>query len=173
MEAVSCSVLHRNDEIDSIAVYPRGRVRVGSRQVRLSVAAIVAQLLAASCGASRPQTIVPPQLTVIVGKQQIDTVLNGYQWSAPGLTSVADAANRPAANLPTHHAPAGAAAKVQFPGKQDALDLSEWRNGVYVGQTPLTGITFNLPKQPANYAFEVTVHWGTSYANYDFDVDTR
>jgi hypothetical protein len=62
---------------------------------------------------------------------------------------------------------------LQFSDRPGAVEVAEWRDGVYVGDRPLRGSSFRLPTEPANYTFEITAHWGVDYANYDFDLDVR
>lgn len=115
----------------------------------------------------------PPQASVSIGSQQIQTVVNGYQWSDGNHSSVADAVSDPAKNLQNYVASVGAKVTLSSDQVPKSMELTMWSNGAQVSKRSLNGTSFTLPVEAGDYTYEITGHWGHNYVNYDFEVQVK
>jgi len=138
---------------------------------------LFASLLIVGCGnISQPTSTdssQPPQASVTIGSQQIQTVVNGYQWSQGNHSSVADAATDPAKNLEKYDASVGQKATLSIDQAPKSIELTMWSNGTQILKLFLNGPSFILPTKAGDYTYEVTGQWGNDYVNYDFEVQVH
>jgi hypothetical protein len=111
-----------------------------------------------------------PSLRVQFGQKVFRTVVNGYQWTSFGQTTIADAAYRPAKGLPVDVAAPGEVALLAFSQQPSAMQMTVWHRGKVMAERNLTGLQFVLPRRQGEYTYEIAAHWGASYVNYDFAV---
>ncbi|MCF8565943.1 hypothetical protein LLE49_14555 [Alicyclobacillus tolerans] len=146
---------------------------------KLFLSVLVSSLLIVGCGSvTSPMSTGSshlPQASVTIGRLEIQTVINGYQWTKTSTSSVAqgtvaDAASDPAKGLQKYEVSGGEKAKLSFEQKPQTVQLIMWENGRQISKTNLNGDSFALSHQPGDYTYEVTGDWGSDYVNYDFEV---
>lgn len=147
------------------------------------VSVLFASLLLVGCGNTAQTTasptssstdgVQPPQASVTIGSQQIQTVINAYQWSDGNHTSIADAASDPAKNLKKYDATVGEKVTLSFDQKPKSMQFTMWSNGKQSSTSALSNPSFSLPSEAGDYTYEVTGHWGNDYVNYDFEVQVH
>lgn len=133
-------------------------------------------LVLAGCGSVTsvaPGDSGPPHASVLIGTQQVQSVLNGYQWTSGNHSIIGDAASDPAANLTVYEAISGQEVRVGFDKSPSSVVLSMWSKGTKVKEQNLSQSSFSLPNSAGVYTYEITAHWGNNYVNYDFEVHVR
>lgn len=144
---------------------------------------LFASILLVGCGNATQTTsppsssstdgVQPPKASVTIGSQQIQTVINGYQWSDGNHSSIADAASDPAKKLKKYDAMVGEKVTLSFDQKPKSVQLTMWSNGKQASTSALSNPSFSLPSQAGDYTYEVTGHWSNDYVNYDFEVQVH
>lgn len=124
----------------------------------------MAPLFLAACGHQ------PAAALVTVGGRHFHPTVNGYRVSG----DVGDAAFDPAHGLKRHTVTTGAKIRLSFIGMPpNRMTLTTWSQGKKQSMHVLNGETFQAPKMPGDYTYEVHAQWGKFYANYDFALRVR